>query len=124
PLVRLITSRFVRVLDPREHDDLTGLCLHGAFEIRDLAVGDLVTPSLDQAQRTVLLEVRERFERHVPIGLLLLGGDRENESVDICHERLLSADWPLTRHLVDRAARSSTVGRFRSAAPSVARTAP
>src|SRR5690606_7437473 len=80
-----VAGRLVGPLDPREHDRLVFLALHGAAEVGLLAVGHVVAPALDHAGGAVLDEHRVAGVGVVDELLLVGGGYGDDESIDVGH---------------------------------------
>ena len=84
-LVRGIARRLVGIFEPAENDRLVGLRLHGALEVVDLAVGDIVAPAFDHARDAEFLEQRCRIGGMLAIGFLVRGRHRDHKSFYIGH---------------------------------------
>ena len=65
--------------------DFIALRLHRTLEVRELAVGHVIAPAFDNAERAVLLEDRRGLRRHVYVGLLVACLHGAEESVDVAH---------------------------------------
>lgn len=87
--IRLPIAEAERILAIVQAGDPVLPCLaelHRPAEIGDLAVGDVVLPRLDDAQRAMLLEDRGTPGGEVAIGLGRgAGQDRDQETVDVAH---------------------------------------
>src|SRR5262245_905688 len=87
---------------PGEHDGLVLLALHGHGERGHLAVRDVVTPALHDAQRAVLFEYRSRLLRMDAILLTVGGGNGRHESLDVGHTAPLLFGWSGASRWLDR----------------------
>jgi hypothetical protein len=66
-------------------DRLVGLALDSERERRQLAVGHVVAPALDDLDRAVLLEDDRPGLGVAAIGLAVGGGNGGDESIDVAH---------------------------------------
>src|SRR5215217_1551743 len=94
-LHRLLHPRVARRLrrpgDPREHHRLVVVALHGHGEGRDLALGYVVAPALDDGQGAMRLEHAGRGLCDAAVVVLLGGGNGNDEAIDVVHGNFLSS---------------------------------
>src|SRR6185503_8874938 len=80
-----IANFFRRPLAPREHDCLVALGGNRSLEVGDLAVGNVVAPTLDNAKRSPLQESLRHVRSHVDVLLFAVGLARNDISIDVAH---------------------------------------